>query len=277
MGWLDDDLHPKLVGERTDYFYGTQAEVLALPITANGQLEAYAFFSVDPAENAAGFVYRMTGPFPAKDWYAHLAVQYAAGVSAEDAISRLRGAVSPDGVWEVATELRSAPDKDTLRAELNPSANGELRSTQNEPAASHASVDAVLRGEARSTREVDAAIANLDQAVSVRPTAEPLVVAMPRTLASLPADLQPGTLVTEPTFLRTVLSTRETAFPDAEAVLTLRIEPGTPAVFVEPENSGTPGTLLLGRGLTWEITGAVTELTPTAVFGRVVPTTTAVS
>lgn len=33
MGWMDDDLHLRIVGEPTNYFYGTQTEVVAVPVT----------------------------------------------------------------------------------------------------------------------------------------------------------------------------------------------------------------------------------------------------
>lgn len=271
MGWLDDDLHLKRVGEATNYFYGTQAEVRALPITTNGRTEAYAFYSVDAAEDAAGFVYRMGGPFPVTEWYTRLGADFAAGVAAEDAITRLRGTVSQDGVWAVGTDVRHAPSKDALREELNPDLPPASGTRRANPAVGPQHIDAVLRGEMSSTRDIDAAIANLDQAVSARPTPDPLIVAMPRTFESLPAQLEPGTRIAEPTFLRTVLSTRETTFPGADAVLQLRVEAGTPAIFVDSGNDALPGTLLLGRGLTWEITGVVTESTPVTVLGRVVP------
>lgn len=270
MGWRDDDLHLRIVGEPTNYFYGTQSEVRALPITRDGEIWAYAFYSVDVAENSAGLVHRITEEFSAREWYDHLREAYAAGVSAEDAILRLRGTVSRDGLWSVGTELRHATSKDALKLELNPRLAAAATTRRTTPAVTRDVIDAVLRGEMPSTREIDAAIANLDAAVSARPTPEPLLVAMPRTLESLPADLQVGMRIVEPTYLQTVFSTRQTTFPDEDAVLTLRVEENTPALFIDSENDTGPGTLLLGRGITWEVTAVRRDSTPLAIYGRMV-------
>ena len=264
MGSFDDDLQPRLVGERTQYFYGTQGPVKALPIYAGGRIEAYAFFAVDRVENSAGFVARRRSNFPATQWYEFLSQHYAAGLTAEQAIARFAGTISSDGEWSVGAEYVDAPSKAALVAELNP----DEASGRAAPAMVSAEViDAVLRGEQRATREVEVSIDNLDQAVRARPTMEPLVVAMPRTRGSLPTDLSEGVEVFEPTYLRTVIASKETQFPGAEVVLRLRLESGMHAIFV-PSDEGTSGTLLVARGLRWAVTGVVEHPDRLEVFGR---------
>ena len=131
-------------------------------------------------------------------------------------------------------------------------------------------VDAVLRGEAATTPEIDAMIANLDHALAGRPTPDPIVVWLPTDAAHLGGldDLE-GRRVMEPTFLQVRFDTPEAQYGDAAVVLKLRGPAGVPAVYLSPGGEADAGVLLLGRGLTWTATRVVAFPDRTFVFGEI--------
>lgn len=268
MALFDDDLRPTLVSEPTTYFYGTQSEVLAAPITIDGTVEGYVFAGVDAAENAGGLVFRMPGVFTAvalKHWRDELKRLFAEGVPALAAVTSLLGTTGPDGAGRVGDELFRAVSKSVLKAELNPREAVPARGGRVDPAL----IDAVLRGEASPSPEVTAAIEGLDSALRIKPTPDDLVVALVRDPAALPTDLAPGVIVEEPTYLNTVIRTDATSFPGAAGVLYLRVPAGTPALYVPAPLPDHPGTLLLARGLRWRAVQVETDSPQPFVSGVV--------
>jgi hypothetical protein len=128
-------------------------------------------------------------------------------------------------------------------------------------------VDAVLRGEAPPTPEIEQMIANLDGALAGRPTPDPVVVWLASDAQHIgDVDGLAGRRVTEPTFLMTHLDTPESDYGDAPVVLKLRVPAGVPAVFLSAE---PVGVLMLARGLTWTASRVVSQRGTTFVFGAV--------
>jgi hypothetical protein len=128
-------------------------------------------------------------------------------------------------------------------------------------------VDAVLRGEAPPTPEIEQMIANLDGALAGRPTPDPVVVWFASDEQHLGGfEGLADRLITEPTFLMTHLDTPESDYGDAAVVLKLRVPAGTPAVFLAAE---PVGVLMLARGLRWKASRVVSQRGTTFVFGAV--------
>lgn len=128
-------------------------------------------------------------------------------------------------------------------------------------------VDAVLRGEAAPTPEIEQMIANLDGALAARPAPEPVVVWLASDEQHLGGfDSLSERRITEPTFLMTHLDTPESDYGDAKVVLKLRIPAGVPAVFLAAE---PVGVLMLARGLSWTASRVVSQRGTTFVFGAV--------
>jgi hypothetical protein len=128
-------------------------------------------------------------------------------------------------------------------------------------------VDAVLRGEAPPTPEIERMIATLDSALAGRRAPEPVVVWLPSDAEHLGGleDLA-GRRITEPTFLMTHLETPESDYGDAAVVLRLRVPAGIPAVFLAAQPAGV---LMLARGLTWTASRVAVKDGRTVVSGDV--------
>ncbi|KAA9108295.1 hypothetical protein [Microbacterium rhizomatis] len=113
-------------------------------------------------------------------------------------------------------------------------------------------------------------MALIDSALAVRPTVDPIVVTLTGASARIPDDPAPGTRTFEPSFLTSYLTGKDyRPFPQA-TVVRLLIPEGTPALFQEPALPDNPGTLLLGRGIEWEIDRVVTLPDHTLVTAHVV-------
>ena len=128
-------------------------------------------------------------------------------------------------------------------------------------------VDAVLRGEAPPTPEIEQMIANLDGALAGRPTPDPVVVWLAYDRQRLAGfDELAGRRITEPTFLMSHLDTPESDYGDVPVVLKLSVPAGVPAVFLAAE---PVGVLMLARGLSWTVSRVVSQRGTTFVHGTV--------
>jgi hypothetical protein len=128
-------------------------------------------------------------------------------------------------------------------------------------------VDAVLRGEAPPTPEIERMIAHLDGALAGRPTPEPVVVWLPSDEQHLGGfDGLARRRIVEPTFLMSHLDTPESDYGDAAVVLKLTVPAGVPAAFLAAE---PVGVLMLARGLSWTASRVVAQRGTTFVFGAV--------
>jgi hypothetical protein len=142
---------------------------------------------------------------------------------------------------------------------------------QRDGGASREQIDAALRGEARMSARVRRAVEQLDSALAVRPTPTTLVVTLTCSRASLPDPLVPGVRVTEPAYLDASLVADLTLPPGAEVVVKLEVPPGVPALYLESSIPGEASTLLLARGLEWEVLRVIHASAPLVVTARVVP------
>ncbi|MFK3669989.1 hypothetical protein ACI2IX_07430 [Leifsonia aquatica] len=279
MSWKDFDLELNVVGGPRRYEWRSAEPVLAAPVLRDGHLMGYLVTALDPAQD----VLALTLSYEHEDyvnggsryWTGLINSGAEKGVPAADLFRTLLGAKGPDGAGSVSPTTEQFESTDAVFARLNPDvarrrAQESSRSARAErrvaiPAPTRDEIDAVLRGQARPTPEIQARIAALDEATHVRTAPEDVLVALAYDPATLPAGAAVGTVVHEPTFLTSTFLTGQTRI-DAPTTLILRVTKGTPALYTPPgPGESGAGVLLLGRGIDWQIT----SLAPREIQGTV--------
>jgi hypothetical protein len=260
---FDEDVQGRAVGGPPRYDFGARGPVFAVPVARDGETVAYLFHGSDDEPDAAGLISRMQGDFqPAGSghWLGVLRELRAQEVPAAQAIQSLLGATGPVPAGRVGSELRRYESKSELEALLNPERRDSTRGRGGaEPSrgagsgVTRSAIDAALRGQTPLPPPVAERVAAIDSALAVKPTPEAVVVAMTPASAVIPDDLAPGVRVFEPSFLTTYLAGADERFPNQPIVVRLRVPAGIPALFQEAALPGSPGTLLLGRGVEWEV------------------------
>lgn len=221
----------------------------------------------------AGVQGRSSGDFEpggSRYWSGRLRALFEQGVPAHEALETLRGAEGEPGRGRVGSEWRQFATRQELIEFLEPERAARPGRGVRGGRFSREAIDAVLRGEARPTPETDAMIRDLDAALSVESTPEPLLVSLGRARANLPEDLRPGTRVHEPAFLLTDLSNGSGSAQEGEVSVSLRVPSGIPALFMPSEIPLAPGTLMLARGLAWRVIRVVEGPDRTYVTGEIV-------
>lgn len=265
---FSDDLHLKVVGPRRNYDSAPDGEIMSAPIMVDGEVVAYMFASVDPAQDGAGLIYHVRGSkfvgAGSGYWVQRLKSFFEQHAAPLEALQAMLGETGPREAGQLGIELTPYADKFVLDAIVNPrqpeaSDRGRERPPLPSPRSLTERVDAVLRGEEQATPDVLAQIDNIDSALRVKPTSEDLIVTMGRTRSSLPDVLETGSIVNEPTFLRTKFRMSDQTPIDAEVSLLLRVPAGTPAIYTRAETAQQAGTLLLARGLQWEVARVIPQ------------------
>ena|GEM_PF-1062760 len=271
MSWKDFDLELNVVGGPARYEWRSAEPVLAAAVLRDGLVMGYVVTALDPARN----VLALTLSYEDEDyvngasrhWTGLINSGAEKGVPAVDLFPTLLGAEGPAGAGSVSATTERFESTDAVFARLNPDvarrrARESSRADRADraergaavPAPTRDQIDAVLRGEARPTPEIQARIAALDEATQVRTAPEDVLVALAYDPAMLPADAAVGTVVHEPTFLTSTFLTGQTRI-DAPTTLILRVVKGTPALYTPPgPGESGAGVLLLGRGIDWRIT-----------------------
>jgi hypothetical protein len=279
VSWKDFDLAPRVVSGEPEYGWRSDNPVDAAPVHVGADLVGYLATSVDASENvlklftsAAHSDYFNNG---SRFWRDRIARAGAQRVPAHEAFRALLGTEGPDGAGRVSARTERFENTDAIVERLDP---GRVRTTNTRgsdrrgpsvsarrPAPTRDEIDAVLRGQARPTPEIQARIAALDEATHVRTAPEDVLVALAYDPATLPAGAAVGTVVHEPTFLTSTFLTGQTRI-DAPTTLILRVTKGTPALYTPPgPGESGAGVLLLGRGIDWQIT----SLAPREIQGTV--------
>ncbi|OJX72194.1 hypothetical protein [Leifsonia sp. 71-9] len=268
MRWNDFDLELNVVGGPPRYEWRSAEPVLAAAVLRDGLVMGYLVTALDPARN----VLALTLSYEHEDyvngasrhWTGLINSGAEKGVPAVDLFRTFLGAEGPAGAGSVSATTERFESTDAVFARLNPDvarrrAQESSRAERAErgaavPAPTRDQIDAVLRGEARPTPEIQARIAALDEATQVRTAPEDVLVALAYDPAMLPANAAVGTVVHEPTFLTSTFLTDQTRI-DALTTLILRVTEGTPALYTPPgPGESGAGVLLLGRGIDWRIT-----------------------
>jgi hypothetical protein len=275
---FDDDVQGRVVGGPARYDFGARGPVFAAPVVRAGETVGYLFHGSEDEPDAAGLIARMQGDFQPDGsgyWLGVLRDLRAQDMPAAGAISSLLGSTGPASAGQVGSELRRYESKAALDLLLNPEKADSARgrgadsSRRSEPDVSRSAIDAALRGESPLVPAAAARVAAIDTALAVKPTPDAIVVALTRASARIPDRLAPGARVFEPSFLTGYLAGRDERFPGQQIVVRLRVPPGVPALFQEPELPGDPGTLLLGRGIEWEVDRVVRMAEQTLVTAHV--------
>ena len=267
MSWKDFDLELNVVGGPPRYEWRSAEPVLAAAVLRDGLVMGYLVTALDPARN----VLALTLSYEHEDyvngasrhWTSLINGGAEKGVPAVDLFRTLLGAEGPAGAGSVSATTERFESTDAVFARLNPDvarrrAQESSRAERAErgaavPAPTRDQIDAVLRGEARPTPEIQARIAALDEATQVRTAPEDVLVALAYDPAALPSGAVVGTVVHEPTFLTSTFLTGQTRI-DAPTTLILHVVKGTPALYTPPgPGESGAGVLLLGRGIDWRI------------------------
>ncbi len=273
MSRWDEDVEAKVAGPLKNFHAGAVGPLLALPIIRNGSIDGYLYAGVGDESGKAGVQGRLSGDFePAgsRYWSGRLRELFEQGMPALEAVKSLRGAPGESGRGQAGSEMQRFASRQELIASLDPHRASRPDSPDSRARVARSDVDAVLRGEARPTPEIETAVRDLDAALSQQPTSEPLVVAQGRARATLPAVLEPGTRVDEPAYLLTFLTSDAAAAPVGEVLVTMKVPAGTPALFLPSELPIESGTLVLARGLSWRVLRVFEGVDRTLVTGEVV-------
>lgn len=264
MSLFNDDLYPEISGAPLTYRFDAYKQIFATPVELEGETVGFLFHGSDDEPEAAGLIIKANHPFRTgggRYWKQRLMDLRAKDVSAADAVKSLLGASGPQGMGNVGAELVEYSGKRVLEDQMNPKqaarrAEREASPSTRQDAArrpgSGESIDAALAGDGEIAGETLARITQLDQALSVHPTPEQVIVTLTAPAARIPANIQPGDRVYEPSFLRTFLMGLQEPLTGVPVVVRLAVPAGIPAMFQEPTLPGEPGTLLLGRGIEWE-------------------------
>jgi hypothetical protein len=280
VNWKDFDLAPRVVAGPPRYGWRTENPVEAAPVYVGDDLVGYIATSTDASENVLNFFLVMANSDYFNNgsyfWRDRINAAAARQVPVHDAFRSLLGAEGPEGSGRVSAQTERFENTDAIVERLDPgraratNARGSdrrVRSSEGRGSGpTREQIDAVLRGQARPTPEIQARIAALDEATHKRPAPEDILVALAYDPATLPDGAAVGTVVHEPTFLTSTFFTRETRI-DAPTRLVLRVVKGTPALYTPPRpGEGGAGVLLLGRGIDWQIT----SLTPGEIRGTII-------
>lgn len=138
--------------------------------------------------------------------------------------------------------------------------------------ASRAAIDAALRGQRPLTEAIAEKVTAIDAALDAHPLSEAIVVALTSATAVVPVELQHGDEYVEKAYLRSYLVGTGHRFDGVESVVWLQVPAGTPALFLESQDS-SPASFLLGRGLRWRVDRAFVydgqRIITASVVGRV--------
>ena len=255
---FDDDMQARVVSGPAHYDFAARGPVAAVPVELEGRVVGYLFHGLQGEEGSAGLITASGTDFVPEGsghWLKALRALKERDVSAADAVASLLGTAGPGQAGHVGPSLQTYDGKHALDQELNPQkAAAQLRGRGTETAdVSRQAVDAALRGQMPMTPAVAERVANMDAALQQRPTPEPVLVALTPATSRIPDDLASGARVQEASFLISYLAGTDHPFVGVDTVVWLRVPEGTPALFQEPALPTDPGTLLLGRGLTWEV------------------------
>ena len=284
VSYFDDDLHPELVGAPFTYNFSALKRVFAAPITLGNELVGYLFLGSDEEPGSAGVlskprhVFRSKG---AKYWRQRLEESFSMGLSAREAVSSLLGASGPGVAGTVGQALVERSGKSELEDELDPEgarrrAEAATRSrTRRAPTelpvlTLRGEMDAVLRGEISSSEQVRQRVAEFDEVLSRQPTPEAIIVTLTPAVARIPAGLERGSRVFEPSFTTSYLMGTKDRPEGVPVVVRLVVPAGIPAYFRPPISEGEPGVLMLGRGLEWEVQRVASFPEQTFIFAEVV-------
>lgn len=273
MSRWDEDVEAKVAGPLKNFHAGAVGPLLALPIVRDDSIDGYLYVGVGDESGKAGVQGRLSGDFePAgsRYWSGRLRELFEQGVPALEAVESLRGARGETGQGQAGTELQRFASRQELIDSLDPHRAARSDLSGRRAHVSRSDVDAVLRGEARPTPEIETAIRDLDAALSKKPTPEPLVVSQGRARATLPAVLEPGTRVDEPAYLLSFLDSDGASAPVGEVLVTMKVPAGTPALFLPSEMPIESGTLMLARGLAWRVLRVIEGPDRTLVTGEIV-------
>lgn len=260
----DENTRFEVTGGPARYAADATGPVAGAAVTDGDQLLGYLWYGEDPNEDAAGMVYRLADDRAGNAsiaWYGRLRERKAAGTPSADAVGGLLGErAEHPSAGAVGRELRRWPSLTALRDEVNPPEEvaesapaRRLTAAESEraagPRASRAEIDAALRGLAPDDwpPQVRRSVQDLDSALAMRPTPDPLVVLRTTSWAELGADPSSvaDRVVAIPTFLQVRFAAQNTEMPDGEVAMRLRVPVGVPAMYLPGANPG----LLLGRGL----------------------------
>ncbi|MCK6066612.1 MULTISPECIES: hypothetical protein [Microbacterium] len=272
----DEDFSGKVSGDLPTYHAGPRGPIRAVAIRREGVVEAYLFHGVDGDEkDAAGLISRREGDFQPQGsgyWIEELRRRHDDGVPAAEAVASLAGTAGPAYAGAADTSFESFESKASAREALEPRRDDAPR--RNEPEAKRperTEIDAALRAGGALAPRIAESVRALDSALQVRPTPEPVVVTLVRSRDSLPTDLTMGTRIHEPAYLLSLLAGQDVLPPEAEVVVKLHVPAGVPALYQDASLPGEPGTLLLARGLDWEVLRVIDMPGQIVVTGRVSP------
>ncbi len=257
MARWDEDVEGRAVSPLRNYHAGATGAVVAAPILRGSTVDGYLYRGVGAESQRAGIDARRGSDFDpagAKYWRALLRERFSEGVPAAEAFDLLLGAAGPEEAGRVGSETVQFPSRQALFDALNPqAARSEDRRTGSAARATPSEIDSVLRGETRPSEAVETAIRDMDLALVQRPTPDPVLVSMTRDRGSLPESLTTGTVVQEPTYLVTELTSDARSIIGGDVLITLRVPSGVPALIQPPALPAHPPRLLLARGLSWRV------------------------
>ncbi len=284
MSHFDEDLHLKLVGEPFTYNFSALKRVFAAPITLGNELVGYLFHGSEEEPGSAGVLLKPGHNYESEGgrfWDQRLKESFSKGVSAREAVSSLLGASGPGVAGTVGQALVERSGKSELEDELDPEgarrrAEAATRSRARRAPAEfpvltlRGEMDAVLRGEISSSEQVRQRVAEFDEVLGRQPTPEAIIVTLTPAVARIPAGLERGSRVFEPSFTTSYLMGTKDRPEGVPMVVRLAVPAGVPAYFQAPAVEGEPGVLMLGRGLEWEVQRVASFPEQTFIFAEVV-------
>lgn len=284
MSYFDDDLQPRLASEPFTYNFSALKSVFAVPIKFENELVGYFFHGSDEEPDSAGVLLKPGYDFQSEEgdyWRRQLKESFSKGVSAREAVSSLLGASGPGVAGTVGQVLVERSGKSELEDELDPEgarrrAEASTRSRARRASAEfpvltlRGEMDAVLRGEISSSEQVRQRVAEFDEVLNRQPTPEAIIVTLTPAVARIPAGLERGSRVFEPSFTTSYLMGTKDRPEGVPMVVRLAVPAGVPAYFQAPAVEGEPGVLMLGRGLEWEVQRVASFPEQTFIFAEVV-------
>lgn len=241
--------------------------VMAAPILVDGRMSGFVYFGVDDERigGAHGMTYDMH-----MYWVRRLEETHATGRSAAEAVRSLLGHRGPTGIGELSRDLRRYEggwrEVDEI---LKPTLYADKRAARaSRP--TRENIDAALRGLLPVSPQIAEQVRLLDESLAVKAVPEPVILLVTARRAELPDQISRGDRVHEPTYRFGYMVSPEREFPDAEVVITLRVDTGVPALFRDPARTGDLPYLLLGRGMDWEVTRVVELSGRLRIFGQTI-------
>lgn len=275
---FDDDVQARQISGPPRYRQVTDGPVAAAEILRDGQTVGYLFHGIDDEEEEVASVvgsdigdFRPSG---SRYWNDRLGEFRSRDVPAADAVRELLGAEGTARAGVVGTEITRYSSIDELRELLDPGyadrrAQRSRRSADTEPL-SREQIDAALAGRMPVTEAIAGQVEKIDSALSVHPTAESIVVALTAATSTVGVGLSTGDRVREGGYLLSYLVSTDHVFESVDAIVWLHVPAGVPALPQPPGIPGGPSTLLLGRGIEWEVLRVLDRDGQTVITGRVV-------